>query len=139
MTDVLADRIVQRLRDWGVSRIFGYAGDGIDPLLGALRRAGGEPEYVGARHEEMAAFMACGHAKFTGELGACLATQGPGAIHLLAGLYDAKLDRRPVLAIVGQVVSTALGSGYQQEVDLHTLFRDVCGQYVNCGSPPSGK
>lgn len=130
MTDVLADRIVQRLRDWGVSRVFGYAGDGIDPLLGALRRAGGEPEYVGARHEEMAAFMACGHAKFTGELGVCLATQGPGAIHLLAGLYDAKLDRRPVLAIVGQVVSTALGSGYQQEVDLHTLFRDVCGQYV---------
>jgi pyruvate dehydrogenase (quinone) len=130
MARLVADAIVERLRDWGVRRVFGYAGDGIDPLLGALRRADGHPEYVGVRHEEMAAFMACGHAKFTGEVGVCLATQGPGAIHLLTGLYDAKLDRRPVVAIVGQVVSTALGSGYLQEVDLHSLFKDVCGQYL---------
>src|SRR3954447_2421575 len=111
MTQLVSDMIVDRLRDWGVTRLFGYAGDGIDPLLGALRRAGGDPEYVGTRHEEMAAFMACGAAKFTGEVGVCVATQGPGGIHLLAGLYDAKLDRRPVVAIIGQVVSTALGSG----------------------------
>ncbi len=127
---LIADGIVARLRDWGVHRVFGYAGDGIDPLLAAFRRAGGDPELVTARHEEMAAFMAGGHAKATGEVGVCLATQGPGAIHLLAGLYDAKLDRKPVVAIIGQVVSTALGSGYLQEVDLHTLFKDVCGQYL---------
>ncbi|WP_111511531.1 thiamine pyrophosphate-requiring protein [Mycobacterium kyogaense] len=130
MSSLVADGIVDRLREWGVERVFGYAGDGIDPILAALHRADGTPEFVSARHEEMAAFMACGHAKYTGEVGVCLATQGPGAIHLLAGLYDAKLDRRPVVAIVGQVVSTALGSGYLQEVDLHPLFKDVCGQFV---------
>lgn len=129
-TATVADGIVDRLREWGVERVFGYAGDGIDPILGALNRADGSPSFVSVRHEEMAAFMACGHAKYTGEVGVCLATQGPGAIHLLAGLYDAKLDRRPVVAIVGQVVSTALGSGYLQEVDLHTLFKDVCSHYV---------
>ena len=128
-SQLVADAIVERLQAWGATRIFGYSGDGINTLLGALQRAG-SLEYVAARHEELAAFMACGHAKYTGRLGVCLATQGPGAIHLLAGLYDAKLDRRPVVAIVGQVVSTALGTGYQQEVDLHTLFKDVCGQYV---------
>lgn len=128
-TNLVADAIVARLRDWGAERIFGYAGDGINTLLGALQRAGA-PEFVSTRHEELAAFMACGHAKYSGRVGVCMATQGPGAIHLLAGLYDAKLDRRPVVAIVGQVVSTALGSGYLQEVDLHALFKDVCGQYV---------
>jgi len=127
---LVSDGIVARLRDWGVRRVFGYAGDGIDPFLAAFQRAGGDPELVTARHEEMAAFMASGHAKTTGEVGVCLATQGPGAIHLLAGLYDAKLDRKPVVAIVGQVVTTALGSGYLQEVDLQTLFKDVCGQYL---------
>ncbi|WP_341927565.1 thiamine pyrophosphate-binding protein, partial [Stenotrophomonas geniculata] len=127
MPQLVADAIVERLRDWGATRVFGYAGDGINSLLGAIQRADG-PEYVSTRHEEHAAFSACGHAKYTGEVGVCLATQGPGAIHLLAGLYDAKLDRRPVVAIVGQVVSTALGSGYLQEVDLHTLFKDVCAQ-----------
>ena len=132
----IADSIVARLREWGVHRIFGYAGDGIDPLLGALGRADGDPELVTVRHEEMAAFMASGHAKFTGEVGVCLATQGPGAVHLLTGLYDAKLDRQPVVALVGQVVTTALGSGYQQELDLHTLFKDVCGQYVQTVSSP---
>jgi pyruvate dehydrogenase (quinone) len=129
MTDLVADALVSRLQDWGADRIFGYAGDGINTLLGALQRADG-PEFVATRHEELAAFMACGHAKYTGRVGVCMATQGPGAIHLLAGLYDAKLDRRPVVAIVGQIVSTALGSGYLQEVDLHALFKDVCGQYV---------
>jgi pyruvate dehydrogenase (quinone) len=113
-----------------VDRIFGYAGDGIDPLLAALHRAQERIEFVQPRHEEMAAFMASGHAKYTGRVGVCLSTQGPGAIHLLTGLYDAKLDGRPVVAIVGQIASTALGSGYLQEVDLHSLFKDVCGQYV---------
>ncbi|MCV7168523.1 thiamine pyrophosphate-requiring protein [Mycobacterium manitobense] len=125
----VADALVARLLDWDITRVFGYAGDGINTLLGALQRSG-EPEFIATRHEEMAAFMACGHAKYTGHVGVCTATQGPGAIHLLAGLCDAKLDRRPVVAIVGQVVTTALGSGYLQEVDLHSLFKDVCAQYV---------
>jgi pyruvate dehydrogenase (quinone) len=125
----VADAVVARLREWEIARVFGYAGDGINTLLGALQRTG-DPEFIATRHEELAAFMACGHAKYTGHVGVCLATQGPGAIHLLAGLYDAKLDRRPVVAIVGQVVSTALGSGYLQEVDLHALLKDVCAQYV---------
>ena len=133
---LLSDAFVARLREWGVHRVFGYAGDGIDPLLAALHRAGGDPELVTARHEEMAAFMATGHAKYTGEVGVCLATQGPGAIHLLNGLYDAKLDRKPVVAVVGQVVTSALGSGYLQEVDLQTLFKDVCGQYVQTVASP---
>lgn len=129
MAELVADALVARLRAWGTTRIYGYAGDGVNTILGALARAG-DPEFVSTRHEELAAFAACGHAKYSGEVGVCLATQGPGAIHLLAGLYDAKLDRRPVVAIVGQVVSTALGSGYLQEVDLHALFKDVCAQYV---------
>ncbi|MEA5367843.1 thiamine pyrophosphate-requiring protein [Amycolatopsis sp., V23-08] len=136
MTRTVADLVVERLATWQVPRVFGYAGDGIDPVLAALRRAGGKPEFVQARHEEMAAFMATGHAKYTGEPGVCLSTQGPGAIHLLGGLYDAKLDRRPVVALVGQVVTTALGSGYLQEVDLHTLFKDVCGQYLQTAFAP---
>ncbi|MEU4361475.1 thiamine pyrophosphate-requiring protein [Promicromonospora sp. NPDC023987] len=133
---LVADGIVSRLVDWDVRRIFGYAGDGVDPILAALRRQQDRIELVTARHEEMAAFMATGHAKYGGGVGVCLATQGPGAVHLLNGLYDAKLDRRPVVAIVGQVVSSALGSGYQQEVDLHTLFKDVCAQYVQVASSP---
>lgn len=132
----VADGVVGRLVDWGVERVFGYAGDGIDPLLAALRRREADVELVTARHEEMAAFMATGHAKYSGTVGVCLATQGPGAIHLLNGLYDAKLDRQPVVAIVGQVVTTALGSGYLQEVDLHTLFKDVCAQYVQTVMAP---
>ncbi|RLV55518.1 thiamine pyrophosphate-requiring protein [Aeromicrobium phragmitis] len=135
-TPTVADGMVERLTQWGVGRVFGFAGDGIDPLLAALRRREDQVELVTARHEEMAAFMATGHAKYSGEVGVCLATQGPGAIHLLNGLYDAKLDRKPVVAIVGQVVSTALGSGYLQEVDLHTLFKDVCAQYVQTVMSP---
>lgn len=126
----VADGIIERARMWGVERIFGYAGDGVDPLLGAMRRRQDEIGLVTARHEEMAAFMAVGHAKYTGEVGVCLATQGPGAVHVLNGLYDAKLDSKPVVAIVGHVVASALGSGYQQEVELPTLFKDVCSSYV---------
>ncbi|MCC2322643.1 thiamine pyrophosphate-requiring protein [Cellulomonas xiejunii] len=135
MTTV-ADGIVERLQEWGVERVFGYAGDGIDPLLAALARSGGAVELVTARHEEMAAFMATGHAKYSGGVGVCLATQGPGAVHLLNGLYDAKLDRTPVVAIVGQVATTALGTGYLQEVDLPVLLKDVCAQYVQTVTTP---
>src|SRR4051812_14129314 len=130
MAQLVADFVLARLREWGVERIFGYPGDGINAFLGALDRADGEPELIQVRHEEMAAFMACAHAKFTGELGVCLATSGPGAIHLLNGLYDAKLDHQPVLAIVGQQARTALGADYQQEVDLVSLFKDVANEYV---------
>lgn len=119
-----SDLIVRRLSEWGVTRIFGYSGDGNNALMGALQRAGA-PEFVQSRHEEAAAFMAVGHAKYSGEPGVVTATQGPGAIHLLNGLYDAKSDSVPVVAIVGQQQTDTLGSGYQQEVDLHTLFQDV--------------
>src|SRR3954453_8513248 len=132
---LVADLVVERLRQWGVPRVFGYSGDGINAVMGALRRAG-EPEFVQARHEENAAFMAVGHAKYTGGVGVCLSTQGPGAVHLLNGLYDAKLDSKPVVAIVGQQVSTVLGSAYQQEIDLVRLFGDVCAQFVQAASTP---
>src|SRR4051812_28068195 len=101
MAEKVGDYLVRRLRDWGVQRIYGYPGDGINGIIGALERAKNEPRLIQVRHEEMAAFMACAHAKFTGQLGVCLATSGPGAIHLLNGLYDAQMDRQPVLAIVG--------------------------------------
>ncbi|MBV8374318.1 MAG: thiamine pyrophosphate-requiring protein [Candidatus Eremiobacteraeota bacterium] len=117
--------LLQRLTEWGVKRIYGYPGDGINGLIGALEAFEDQIEFVQVRHEEMAAFMACAHAKFTGETGVCMATSGPGAIHLLNGLYDAKMDHAPVVAIVGQAATTALGGSYQQEVDLQTLFGDV--------------
>ena len=123
----VAEWILNRLTEWGVHRVFGYPGDGINAFLGALDRVDGDPFFVQTRHEEMAAFMACAHAKFTGEIGVCLATSGPGAIHLLNGLYDAKLDHQPVLAIVGQQKRTAVGAHYQQEIDLTTLFKDAAG------------
>ena len=126
MTTLVADAVIARLREWGVRRVFGYPGEGIDPLLAALRRAAGDPEYVGARHEEGAALMATGHAKYTGQVGCCLATHGPGAVHLLNGLYDAKLDGAPVVALVGQQHRSALGGTYQQELDTASLFKDVC-------------
>src|SRR6187200_907948 len=129
MGQLVADFILERLRAWNVHRIYGYPGDGINALLGALDRAEGDPELIQVRHEEMAAFMACGHAKFSGEVGVCLATSGPGAIHLLNGLYDAKLDHQPVVAIVGQQARSALGGSYQQEVDLQTLFKDVAHEF----------
>jgi len=128
----VSDFLLERLAQWQVTRIFGYPGDGINGIMGALgRRADKPPHYIQTRHEELAAFMACAHAKFTGELGVCLATSGPGAIHLLNGLYDAKKDHQPVLAIVGQQKRSALGGDYQQEVDLVSLFKDVAEDYVH--------
>ncbi len=129
MTTTVGDYILSRLRDWGVDHVFGYAGDGINGLLAAWERAGDQPRFVQARHEEMAAFEACGYAKFTGRVGVCTATSGPGAIHLLNGLYDAKLDHVPVVAIVGQTARSAMGGAYQQEVDLLSLYKDVASQY----------
>jgi len=132
----VGDFLIERLSAWGVRRIYGYPGDGINGIMGAIDRAGEWIEFIQVRHEEMAAFMACGHAKFTGEVGVCLATSGPGAIHLLNGLYDAKLDHQPVVAIVGQQARAALGGDYQQEVDLLTLFKDVAHEYVHMVSDP---
>jgi pyruvate dehydrogenase (quinone) len=132
-----ADFLLARLRTWGIRRIYGYPGDGINAILGAFNRADSDPELIQVRHEEMAAFMACAHAKFTGEVGVCLATSGPGAIHLLNGLYDAKLDHQPVVAIVGQQARSALGGAYQQEVDLTSLFKDVAHEYVEQASSPA--
>src|SRR5207342_61446 len=108
----VSDHLVQRLSSWGVSRVYGYPGDGINGIMGALERAQDRMRFIQVRHEEMAAFMACAHAKFTGEVGVCVATSGPGAIHLLNGLYDALLDHQPVLAIVGQTVVPAIGGSY---------------------------
>jgi len=136
MATNVSDQILQRLHAWGVRRIFGYPGDGINGLMGALDRMGGQIEFVQARHEELAAFMATAHAKFTGEVGVCMATSGPGAIHLLNGLYDAKADHQPVLAIVGQAARSAIGGDYQQEVDLPALFKDVAGEYVHTAMVP---
>ena len=137
MAKTVSDFFWERLSAWGVKRIFGFPGDGINGLVGALARAGDNFDFVQVRHEEMAAFMACGHAKFTGDLGVCLATSGPGAIHLLNGLYDAQMDHQPVLAIVGQQARTALGGHYQQEVDLLSLFKDVAGEYVHMATEPA--
>src|SRR5579864_491741 len=132
----VSDYLIQRLATWGVSRVYGYPGDGINGLLGALHRAQDRIQFIQVRHEEMAAFMACAHAKFTGEVGVCLATSGPGAIHLLNGLYDAKMDHQPVVAIVGQQARAALGGNYQQEVDLVSLFKDVAHEYVHMAATP---
>ena len=133
----VGDFLIERLSEWGVKRIYGYPGDGINGIMGALQRAEGRIEFVQVRHEEMSAFMACAHAKWTGEVGVCLATSGPGAIHLLNGLYDAKLDHQPVVAIVGQQARAALGGHYQQEVDLISLFKDVAHEYVHMVSDPA--
>jgi pyruvate dehydrogenase (quinone) len=130
------DFIVERLIAWGVKRVFGYPGDGINGVMGGLSRARDKIEFVQTRHEEMAAFMACAHAKFTGEAGVCIATSGPGAIHLLNGLYDAKMDHQPVVAIVGQQARMSIGGDYQQEVDLVSLFKDVAHEYVHMASDP---
>ena len=135
--ETVGDFLLERLSQWGVHRIYGYPGDGINGIMGALERASGKIDFVQARHEELAAFMACGHAKFTGEVGVCLATSGPGAIHLLNGLYDAKMDHQPVVAIVGQQKRAALGGDYQQEVDLLTLFKDVAHEFVQMAVNPA--
>ncbi len=137
MKQNVSDFLVNRLSEWGVKRVFGLPGDGINGIMGAISRAEDKLEFIQVRHEEMAAFMACAHAKFTGEVGVCLATSGPGAIHLLNGLYDAKLDHQPVVAIVGQQKRTALGGSYQQEVDLVSLFKDVAHEYVHVVTTPA--
>ncbi len=137
MAATVSDFFWKRLSSWGVRRVFGFPGDGINGLLGALDRAEDRFEFVQTRHEELAAFMACAHAKYTGELGVCLATSGPGAIHLLNGLYDARLDHQPVLAIVGQQARMALGGHFQQEVDLVSLFKDVAGEFVQMATAPA--
>ncbi|MBF6486322.1 thiamine pyrophosphate-requiring protein [Nocardia otitidiscaviarum] len=126
----VSDYVLQRLRQWGVETVFSYPGDGINGLVAAFGRAENEPKFVQARHEEMSAFEATGYAKFSGRVGVCLATSGPGAIHLLNGLYDAKLDHVPVVAIVGQTARSAMGGSYQQEVDLQSLFKDVASEYL---------
>src|SRR2546428_1725862 len=136
MAETTSDFLVKRLGEWGVRRIYGYPGDGINGIMGALERAKGKIDFVQVRHEEMAAFMACAHAKFTGEPGVCMATSGPGAIHLLNGLYDAKLDHQPVVAIVGQSSRLAMGGSYQQEVDLQNLFKDVASEFVQTAMAP---
>jgi pyruvate dehydrogenase (quinone) len=132
----VADHVLARLREWGVEHVFAYAGDGINGLLAAWGRAENHPMFVQARHEEMAAFEAVGYAKFTGRLGVCMATSGPGAIHLLNGLYDAKLDHVPVVAVVGQTNRSAMGGSYQQEVDLLSLYKDVASDYVQMVTVP---
>jgi pyruvate dehydrogenase (quinone) len=129
--------ILERLAEWGVKRVYGYPGDGINGILGAFHEVGDRVRFVQTRHEELASFAACAHAKFTGEVGVCLATSGPGAVHLLNGLYDAKLDHQPVVAIIGQQARSSLGANYQQEIDLDALFKDVAGEFVQTCMVPA--
>src|SRR5215204_7290463 len=136
MTGTVGDFICRRLQAWGVRRVFGYPGDGIGGLVGALARTKGAIDFVQVRHEETAGLMACATAKFTGEVGVCIATSGPGAVHLLNGLYDANLDHQPVLALVGQQARSAMGSHYQQDLDLQSLFKDLAGANVETAFTP---
>ncbi|OPC78077.1 thiamine pyrophosphate-requiring protein [Embleya scabrispora] len=136
MSEKVADRILARLREWDVEYVFAYPGDGINGLLAAWGRADDRPRFIQARHEEMAAFQAVGYAKFSGRVGVCAATSGPGAIHLLNGLYDAKLDHVPVVALVGQTARSAMGGSYQQEVDLASLYKDVASEYCETVTVP---
>ncbi len=133
MSQTVGDFFWHRMHEWGVHTIFGYPGDGINGLLGALNRADDQFKFVQTRHEEMAAFMASAYAKFTGEVGVCMATSGPGASHLITGLYDARMDHMPVLAITGQQARTAIGGHYQQELDLPSMFKDVAGAFCLSG------
>ncbi|SDS58910.1 thiamine pyrophosphate-requiring protein [Actinopolymorpha singaporensis] len=130
MAEPVANHVLARLRDWGVEQVFAYPGDGINGLVAAFGESDNQPRFVQSRHEEMSAFEAVGYAKFSGQVGVCMATSGPGAIHLLNGLYDAKLDHVPVVAIVGQTARSAMGGSYQQEVDLQSLFKDVASEYL---------
>jgi pyruvate dehydrogenase (quinone) len=136
MSMKVADHVLERLREWDVEHVFAYAGDGINGLLAAWGRADNKPRFIQARHEEMAAFEAVGYAKFSGKVGVCAATSGPGAIHLLNGLYDAKLDHVPVVAIVGQTNRSAMGGSYQQEVDLLSLYKDVAADFCEMVTVP---
>jgi len=137
MAKSVGEFVADRLVSWGVRRVFAYPGDGINGVILGVAKRSDDIEFVQVRHEEMAAFMACGHAKFTGEAGVCIATSGPGAVHLLNGLYDAKLDHQPVVAIVGQQARSALGGDYHQEIDLISLFKDVAHDYVHMASDPA--
>jgi pyruvate dehydrogenase (quinone) len=137
MSQTVSDFFWHRMHEWGVHTIFGYPGDGVNGLLGGLARANGEFRFIQVRHEEMAAFMASAYAKFTGEVGVCMATSGPGASHLITGLYDARLDHMPVLAIAGQQARTAIGGHYQQELDLPSMFKDVAGAFAYQASVPA--
>ncbi len=137
MSQTVGDFFWHRMHEWRAHTIFGYPGDGVNGLLGALNRANGQFRFIQTRHEEMAAFMASAYAKFTGEVGVCLATSGPGASHLITGLYDARLDHMPVLAITGQQARTAIGGHYQQELDLPSMFKDVAGAYAYQASAPA--
>ena len=140
MSETVGDFVVRRLHEWGVNRVYGYPGDGINGIFGALDRHKDLVRFIQARHEELSAFMACAHAKFTGEVGVCMATSGPGAIHLLNGMYDARMDNMPLVAIVGQQATTAMGGDYQQEVDLLSMFKDVAGDYVHtCHAPAQAR
>ncbi len=139
MSELVADFVLKRLREWGIHRVFGYPGDGINGFLGAFERVDEDPKFTQVRHEEMGAFMASAHAKFTGEIGCCIATSGPGAIHLLNGLYDAKLDHQPVLCLVGQQKRISMGAHYQQEVDLQVLFKDVSIFCNTCAHPAQAR
>ncbi|MDQ1015182.1 thiamine pyrophosphate-dependent acetolactate synthase large subunit-like protein [Streptomyces afghaniensis] len=136
MSKKVSDHILERLRDWGVERVFAYPGDGINGLLAAWGRADDNPRFIQSRHEEMSAFEAVGYAKFSGKTGMCAATSGPGAIHLLNRLYDAKLDHVPVVAIVGQTNRSAMGGSYQQEVDLLSLYKDVASDFCEMVTVP---
>src|SRR5690606_31633551 len=140
MAQTVSDFVINRLADWGIDRIYGYPGDGINGFMGALRRHEDRIRFIQVRHEEMAAFMACARSKFTGDIGVCMATSGPGAIHLLNGLYDAAMDHRGVVAIIGQQATIGLGASYQQEVDLKTLFKDVACHFVeSCVTPEQAR
>jgi pyruvate dehydrogenase (quinone) len=136
MASTVADFLLQRLREWGVDKVFAYPGDGINGILGAFGRADDQPAFIQSRHEEMSAFEAVGYAKFSGRVGVCMATSGPGAVHLLNGLYDAKLDHVPVVAIVGQTNRSAMGGSYQQEIDLMSLYKDVASDYLQMVTVP---
>ncbi|MEO6814007.1 MAG: thiamine pyrophosphate-requiring protein [Ginsengibacter sp.] len=136
MSKQVSDFLIERLLEWNITRIFGFPGDGINGILGALDRAKGKMDFIQVRHEENAAFMACAHSKFTGEVGVCMATSGPGAIHLLNGLYDAKMDHQSVVAIVGQSARMSQGGDFQQEVDLNSLYKDVAHEYIHMVSVP---
>src|SRR5215213_8267367 len=136
MSETVGDQVLARLREWGVEQVFAYPGDGINGIIAAFGKADDSPSFIQSRHEEMSAFEAVGYAKFSGTVGICMATSGPGAIHLLNGLYDAKLDHVPVVAIVGQTNRSAMGGSYQQEVDLLSLFKDVASDYVQMVTVP---
>ncbi len=137
MANTVSDFICTRLHDWGVRRVYGYPGDGIGGLIAALQRREDDIEFVQVRHEETASLMASGETRFTGKVGVCIATSGPGAVHLLNGLYDARLDHRPVVAIVGQQARSAMGSHYQQDLDLQSLFKDVAGAFIETALVPA--